>query len=90
MICKECIHREVCGLEGSWDEALVTCIHKDSAISSQSIQDAVNEIDKLEKFYENSDNRDIHHTADGLRISLDTISKFTGVVPKDEEGQTEN
>ena len=28
MICTDCIHKDVCGLEGSWDEALITCKHK--------------------------------------------------------------
>ena len=28
MICGDCIHKEVCGLEGYFDEALITCTHK--------------------------------------------------------------
>ena len=28
MLCTDCIHKDVCGLEGSWDEALITCKHK--------------------------------------------------------------
>lgn len=28
IICTDCIHQDVCGLEGSWDEALVSCTDK--------------------------------------------------------------
>ena len=28
MICNDCVHKEVCGLEGYYDEALITCVHK--------------------------------------------------------------
>lgn len=28
MICGDCIHKEVCGLGGYFDDALITCTHK--------------------------------------------------------------
>lgn len=28
MICTDCIHKDVCGKEGAWDEALITCMDK--------------------------------------------------------------
>ena len=28
MICEDCIHKEVCGLEGYYDEALIICAYK--------------------------------------------------------------
>ena len=36
IICFDCIHKDVCGLEGSFDEALVSCTDKNEMPSNIS------------------------------------------------------
>ena len=47
MICENCIHKEVCGLEGYYDEAVITCAHKTEFIPMSVIEEIKREIDTL-------------------------------------------
>ena len=37
-ICDNCIHNDVCGLEGCMEEALTFCVHKVSNVTRQSVK----------------------------------------------------
>ena len=50
MICENCVHKEVCGLEGYYDEALIICTFKTEFVPLSVIDEMRaeirNEIDK--------------------------------------------
>ena len=74
-ICDNCIHDNVCGLEGHLEEAMTFCVHRVSDVTQQYINsgDSTGMSDK-DKFIALLQSCNIEHEVSADGITLDSIA----------------